>query len=81
LFMRGHFKAQSQNDCFVHLDGFKKGCVYINGFNIGRYWEIGPQRALYIPGVLLKDENEIIILELEGCEKAEVEINAEPDLG
>ena len=81
LFMRGHFKAQSQNDCFVHLDGFKKGCVYINGFNIGRYWEIGPQRALYIPGVLLKDENEIIILELEGCEKAEAEINAEPDLG
>ena len=79
--MRGHFKAQSQNDCFVHLDGFKKGCVYINGFNIGRYWEIGPQRALYIPGVLLKDENEIIILELEGCEKAEVEITAEPDLG
>lgn len=81
LFMRGHFKAQSQKDCFVHLDGFKKGCVYINGFNIGRYWEIGPQRALYIPGVLLKDENEIIILELEGCEKAEVEITAEPDLG
>ena len=81
LFMRGHFKAQSQNDCFVHLDGFKKGCVYINGFNIGRYWEIGPQRALYIPGVLLKDENEIIILELEGCKKAEIEITAEPDLG
>lgn len=81
LFMRGHFKAQSQNDCFIHLDGFKKGCVYINGFNIGRYWEIGPQRALYIPGVLLKFENEIIILELEGCEKAEVEITAEPDLG
>ena len=41
----------------------------------------GPQRALYIPGVLLKDENEIIVLELEGCEKAEVEITAEPDLG
>lgn len=81
LFMRGHFKAQSRKDCFVHLDGFKKGCVYINGFNLGRYWEIGPQRALYIPGVLLRDENEIIILELEGCEKAEVEITAEPDLG
>ncbi len=81
LFMRGHFKAQSRKDCFIHLDGFKKGCVYINGFNLGRYWEIGPQRALYIPGVLLRDENEIIILELEGCEKAEVEITAEPDLG
>lgn len=69
LFMRGHFKAQSQNDCFVHLDGFKKGCVYINGFNIGRYWEIGPQRALYIPGVLLKFENEIIILNLRAARR------------
>ena len=49
LFMRGHFKAQSQNDCFVHLDGFKKGCVYINGFNIGRYWEIGPSARCTFP--------------------------------
>lgn len=81
MFMRGHFKAESNDDCFVHLDGFKKGCVYINGFNLGRYWEIGPQRALYLPGVLLKEDNEIIVLELEGCDKAEIEINDGADLG
>lgn len=81
LFMRGHFKAENQHDCFVHLDGFRKGCVYINGFNLGRYWEIGPQRALYLPGVLLREDNEIIVLELEGCDKAEIEINDKPDLG
>ena len=39
----------------------KKGVIYINGFNIGRYWEIGPVNGLYIPGSLLKDENEIVI--------------------
>lgn len=81
MFMRGHFKAESNDDCFVHLDGFKKGCVYINGFNLGRYWEIGPQRALYLPGVLLKEDNEIIVLELEGCDKVEIEINDRADLG
>ena len=36
----------------------------INGFNIGRYWEIGPQQTLYVPADLLKKgENEIIIFE------------------
>lgn len=54
LFMRGHFKAQSQKDCFVHLDGFKKGCVYINGFNIGRYWEIGPSARCTSPEFCLR---------------------------
>lgn len=81
MFMRGHFKAENNGDCFVHLDGFKKGCVFINGFNLGRYWEIGPQRALYLPGVLLREDNEIIVLELEGCDKAEIEINDRADLG
>ena len=81
LFLRGSFKAQSNADCFVHLNGFEKGCVYINGFNLGRYWSIGPQRALYLPGALLKEENEIIVLELEGFETPCVEITDKPDLG
>ncbi|MBQ2774407.1 MAG: beta-galactosidase [Clostridia bacterium] len=81
LFLRGKFKASSKADCFVHLDGFTKGCVYINGFNLGRYWNIGPQKALYLPGVLLKDENEIIVLELENSENPYVEITDKPDLG
>lgn len=81
LFLRGRFSAESKGDCFVHLDGFKRGCVYINGFNLGRYWEIGPQRALYLPGTLLKEDNEIIVLELEGCGRTTIEINDKPDLG
>lgn len=41
-----------------------KGQVWINGFPLGRYWSIGPQETLYIPGELLKEENEITIWEL-----------------
>ena len=41
-----------------------KGVIWINGVNLGRFWDIGPQRTLYLPGELLKEkDNEIIILE------------------
>lgn len=54
-------------DTFVHLDGWRKGVIFINGFNLGRYWEVGPQQTLYIPALLLKlGENEIIIFEQQG---------------
>lgn len=66
MILKGTFTASSQADCFVDMKGFKKGFVVINGFNLGRYWEIGPQRTLYLPGVLLKDENEILVVEQEG---------------
>ena len=57
MFYKGTFKANSQADCFVHLDGFEKGYVWVNGFNLGRYWKVGPQKSLYLPGCLLKEEN------------------------
>mmetsp|Transcript_107929 Transcript_107929/g.336629 ORF Transcript_107929/g.336629 Transcript_107929/m.336629 type:complete len:668 (+) Transcript_107929:99-2102(+) len=54
-------------DTFLRLDGFVKGVVWINGVNIGRYWQARPpQRALYVPGPFLKKgTNELILLELE----------------
>lgn len=75
-FFKGSFKAQNKNSCFVHFDNLKKGVIYINGFNLGRYWEKGPLEALYIPGVLLKDENEITVFETDGLRgKPSVTIN------
>lgn len=41
-------------DTFLDFEGWGKGCVFVNGFNIGRFWEIGPQKRLYIPAPLLK---------------------------
>lgn len=74
LFLKGSFRAASKDDCFVHLKGFKKGFVFINGFNLGRYWEVGPQQSLYLPGTLLQEENELIVLELDGTSSASVEL-------
>ena len=64
-FYKGRFDAIEGTDTFVDMAGWTKGSVWINGFNLGRYWFIGPQRTLYIPGELLKDKDNVIeILEL-----------------
>lgn len=81
VFLKGKFKADSKADCFVHLDGFNRGCVYINGFNLGRFWKVGPQKSLYIPGTLLKDENEIIVFNIGGYSKPTVSITDKHNLG
>jgi len=47
------------------MTNFVKGFVWVNGHNLGRYWEIGPQTRLYCPASWLKDgENEIIVFDL-----------------
>lgn len=81
VFLKGSFKTDSKADCFVHLDGFNRGCVYINGFNLGRFWKVGPQKSLYIPGALLKDENEIIVFNIGGYSKPTVSITDKHNLG
>jgi len=51
----------------LKLENFKKGFVTINGFNIGRYWEVGPQQTLYVPRSILNEgENVIIVFESDG---------------
>lgn len=77
-YFRGSFKASSKADCFVRFDGFSKGYIFVNGINLGRYWNVGPQRALYLPGVWLKEDNEIVVLELEGCKAKSVTITDRP---
>ena len=66
-FFKAQFDASSNVDCFVDMNGFGKGYVWVNGHNLGRYWNIGPQRSLYLPGVWLREkDNEIVVLELDG---------------
>ncbi len=63
---RGTFSAIPGVDTHLRYTGtnMTKGQVWINGFAVGRYWNIGPQETLYIPGDLLMAENRIEILEL-----------------
>jgi len=51
-------------DTFLDMKDWHKGIVFVNGFNLGRYWKVGPQQTLYVPAPLLKTgENTIIIFE------------------
>lgn len=54
-------------DTYLNPQGWGKGVVYINGYNIGRYWpKTGPQVTLYIPGIYLRTgANQLIVLEYE----------------
>ncbi|MBU5671331.1 glycoside hydrolase family 35 protein [Paenibacillus brevis] len=66
-FYRFELEVDEAGDTFLDFTGWGKGVAWINGFNLGRYWEIGPQRRLYIPGPLLKTgANEVILFETEG---------------
>ncbi len=82
-FYRGYFDIDECKDTFLKLDNFTKGFVTINGFNLGRYWEIGPQKTLYVPASVLKNgRNEIIVFESDGIKgKAEAEFCDKPILG
>ena len=47
-------------DTYLDMRQWGKGCAFINGFNLGRYWHVGPTRTLYIPAPLLKQgDNEV----------------------
>jgi beta-galactosidase len=62
---RGVFELPQTGDAFLDMRGWGKGIVLVNGHNLGRYWHIGPQQTLYLPGVWLKrGRNEIVVFEL-----------------
>lgn len=61
---RGTFKLKKAGDIFLNMSEWGKGIVFVNGHNLGRYWQVGPQQTLYLPGCWLKKgENEILIFE------------------
>ncbi|WP_318615677.1 beta-galactosidase family protein [Sporosarcina sp. YIM B06819] len=75
VFYKGTFEVNEVGDTFVELPGWVKGFVVVNGFNIGRYWEKGPQETLYLPGPLLKKgDNEIVIFELHAAKQLEISL-------
>lgn len=64
-FYKGEFTVTEIGDTFMDMTGWVKGVVWVNGFNLGRYWEIGPAATLYVPKELLKKgRNEVVVLEL-----------------
>ncbi|MBQ7980715.1 MAG: beta-galactosidase, partial [Oscillospiraceae bacterium] len=81
-FYRFDFEVDEACDTFLDTDGFGKGAAFINGFNLGRFWEIGPQKRLYVPAPLLnKGKNTIIVFETEGKSADSISLCGEADLG
>jgi beta-galactosidase len=74
-FFRGSFEVGEPADTFLALPGWTKGLAWINGICLGRYWQRGPQQSLYVPAPFLRQgKNELVVLELHGCQQAVVEL-------
>jgi hypothetical protein len=68
-------------DTFLKLEKWTKTAVFVNGFNVGRLWNIGPSKTLYIPAPFLKEgKNEIYLFELHSAGN-EIEFVDKPNLG
>ena len=66
-YYRGYFNIKKVGDTFINMEAFGKGQVYVNGHALGRFWQIGPQQTLYLPGCWLKKgKNEVIVLDVVG---------------
>lgn len=73
IFFRGDFTLTDVADTYFDLSKYQKAVVWVNGHNLGRYWDIGPQKRLYCPGVWLKrGANQITVLDLHQLAAAPV---------
>ena len=60
----GTFELKDVGDTFLDMRNFGKGFVFLNGHNLGKYWQIGPQQTIYVPaGWLKKGKNEITVFD------------------
>jgi len=62
---KGDFNLDKTADTYFDLHNYKKGVIWINGHNLGRYWYVGPQQHLYCPASwLIKGQNHLVVLDL-----------------
>ena len=80
-YYRGHFYLKKVGDTFLNMEQFGKGQVYVNGHAVGRFWSIGPQQTLYVPGCWLKKgKNEVIVLDVIGPKVPTIKGQPKPEL-
>jgi beta-galactosidase len=69
-YYRGTFDVAEQGGTFLDMRGWGMGAVWVNGHNLGRFWDRGGQRSLFLPSHWLKaGRNEIVVLELHDAPK------------
>ena len=80
-YFRSYFNLKKVGDTFLNFETWGKGQVWVNGHALGRFWNIGPQQTLYVPGCWLKKgKNEIIVLDIIGPKEPFVWGQATPEL-
>jgi len=80
-FHRAEFLLEETGDCFLKRPGVK-GSVWINGWHLGRYWNLGPAETLYVPApVLRKGVNVAIVMEQEALLSESIHFDDKPNLG
>ena len=82
-FHRGLFELREDEigDTFLDMSRWSAGAVWVNGHNLGRFWNIGPQQTLFLPGCWLRSgANEIVVFDLEGAGRQPIEGLDEPIL-
>ena len=82
-FYKAKFTVDEPCDTFILPEGFVKGFIVVNGFNIGRFNNpLGPQKTLYVPWTILKKgENEMIVFDSDGANSLSAELVDKPILG
>jgi beta-galactosidase len=50
---KGVFSLTEVGDTYLDVSEYGQGYIWINGYSLGRYWEMGPQKRLFCPGVWL----------------------------
>jgi len=85
------FALQEKADTFLRLPTFNKAQVYINGYNLGRIWQMkGPQKNLYVPSCYLNvGLNGVLVLALDnhaqenadGADYTTILFEDTPDIG
>ena len=79
---RASFEAQGPEDHFLDTVAWGKGIAWINGFCLGRYWRRGPQETLFVPGPVVRNgANELVVLELDVIADPTARFVAGPSLG
>jgi beta-galactosidase len=82
VFLRTEFDLEQATDLHLDTHGWGRGMVWLNGFALGRYWQRGPQRTLYVPGPVLRaGTNELVVLETQVMTEPTARFVAAPLLG
>jgi beta-galactosidase len=68
-------------DTYFNMSNWGKGVLWVNGHNLGRYWNTGPQQTVYVPAEWLKEgANTVTVFELIKTDQSILESTDKPIL-